>query len=71
MRDETDDAVCGDYCGGCTEAEEGICCGAVEDVGEAAAAGEDTVCGGDLGGFGCVVLGAEAGDALLRGFARR
>lgn len=41
----------------------------MEDVGEAAAAGEDAVGGGDLGGSVGVVLGSEAGDALVGGFA--
>lgn len=57
---------------GCSggKTKECVCCCAVEDIGEAAAAGEDAVGGGDAGCFLGVMLGSEAGDALLGGFAR-
>lgn len=66
MADQTDDSVGGDHCCGGTEAEKRVCCGAVEDVGESTASSKDAVGGGDLGGTVGVMLGAEAGDALLR-----
>lgn len=45
---------------GCSggEAEKCICCCAVEDICEAAAAGEDAVRGGNAAGFLGVVLGS-------------
>lgn len=70
MADERHEAVGGDDGGERAEAEQRVGCGAVQDVGEVAAAGEEAVRGREGGALACEVGGAQAGDALLRCFGR-